>query len=1193
MRDERTTRSGTTTSPENEQRFHIRGLLDLLAEAPSYHRVLNTLPQPGHPRRLGIIRNARPFIVAALYEHLQRPVLLVTGTARRARELADALHVWLGDEERVYLFADPEALPYERLPWSRDTRRERLAALAALHRRPSTAPPPLIVASVRALMWKTLPPREMRLSVRTLRVGDTISMRDLIERLLSLGYTAAPVVDSPGTFAHRGGILDVFPPNSRWPLRIEFFGDEIDSMRYFDVETQRTRSDLPRPTRITIAPASEALPRHAALAARRLQDLDTGTCHTALAERIREEIQLLAEGNAFPQVEFYLPYFYSQPATLMDHLPREGLIIVEDGEDVRNTWLDLEEQAEQVREDLLVTRELPSNVARPYWAWEEVRPRFDHHPLWVLGQSNLDGHPLSESLLGDLFHVPPYFGGKVRHIVRSLLDLRRAKERVIVVSRQADRLADMLSDAGVDTSPLVSLEQPPGPGGIAVVRGVLAGGFVLNTHREGASRVHLLTDSELFGFRRVQRRVRRARPTSPETFFSDVKVGDYVVHVDYGIGVYRGLVRKNFDGEEREYLEIEYAHGDKLFVPVYQAERLARYVGPQGAPPVLNRLGTADWEMVKRRAKRAVAEIAKELLELYAMRATVRGHAFSPDSPWQHELEASFPYEETEDQIRAAEEIKRDMEQPRPMDRLVVGDVGFGKTELAVRAAFKAVMDGKQVAVLVPTTVLAQQHYNTFRERMAPFPVNVAMLSRFLTRAQQQKVIEGLKSGSVDIVIGTHRLLSRDVEFKDLGLLIIDEEQRFGVVHKEKLKRLRANVDVLTLTATPIPRTLHMSLTGIRDMSTITTPPEERLPVKTTVAEYDEHLIRQAILRELDRGGQVYFVHNRVQGIEVVANHIRRIVPEARVAVAHGQMSERELERTMLAFARGEIDVLVSTTIIESGLDIPTANTIIINRADQFGLAQLYQLRGRVGRGAVRAYAYLLYDKGKRLSPEARRRLQAIYEASDLGAGFRIAMQDLELRGAGELLGARQHGHIAAVGFDLYARLLAKTVQELRERGDVEIPEADGRSEASTLDPLPEAVHLDLPLRAGIPDAYVPDADLRLQLYRRIAAITGQEELADIERELADRFGPLPEEVRDLLFVVHIKILARRAHVDRIGQEGDRLALHRPGLERMNWRALERRLPEGCTVGRRRVYVPVDVHWRTRLERVLEEMALW
>ena len=549
------------------------------------------------------------------------------------------------------------------------------------------------------------------------------------------------------------------------------------------------------------------------------------------------------------------------------------------------------------------------------------------------------------------------------------------------------------------------------------------------------SALWFLTDAELFGWGKPKpRRPQRTRAVAPEVFFADVQPGDYVVHLEHGIGQFKGLIKMAVDGVEREYLQVEYAQSDQLYVPVHQADRLARYVGAGDATPSLHRLGTADWEQVKARARKAVAEIADELLELYAAREVVQGHAFSPDAAWQGELEASFPYVETEDQLIAIESVKHDMEQPRPMDRLICGDVGYGKTEVALRAAFKAVMDGKQVAILVPTTVLAQQHYTNFSRRLAAFPVSVAMLSRFQTPAQQDRTLSGLANGSTDLVIGTHRLLSNDVAFKDLGLLIVDEEQRFGVSHKEKIKQLRTEVDVLTLTATPIPRTLHMSLTGVRDLSTIDTPPEERLPIKTWVGDFDEGLVRQAVLRELDRNGQVYFVHNRVQGIEQIAARVSKIVPEARTAIAHGQMPEKELSAVMLAFAEGDYDILVCTTIIESGLDIPNANTIIINRADTFGLAQLYQLRGRVGRSAVRAYAYLLVDKYKTLTEDSRRRLEAIQEASDLGAGFRIAMRDLEIRGAGELLGARQHGHIAAVGFDLYTRLLAQAVQEARER---------------------------------------------------------------------------------------------------------------------------------------------------------------
>ncbi len=1189
-------------SPAQEARGPLRlgGIVHLLLEDRRFRDALADLDEAGRVRVWGVPNHARPLVVAATAAALQRPLLVLTAHVARARELADVLGAWLGDPTRVFLFADPESLPYERIPWSRDTRRQRLAALVALARRDASAAPPVVVAAVRALIWPTLPPRELRLHVRTLRVGDVISMSELSHLLLRLGYTAVPLVQEPGTFSRRGGILDVYPTNTRWPVRIDFFGDEIDSLRFFDPETQRTLSNEPRPRAITLGPASEALPKFAVQAATRLDAVDISTCHPALADEMREEKALLAAGNLCPHLEFYLPFFYSQPYTLLDHLPKDAVILLEDGQDFRETWETLCEQAEQVRLDALALRELPVNWPRPYVPWETVAPTFSRFPVVVLGHSDLDGRrpePEDEALHG-LFSPAPYFGGKVRHIVRQVLEVRREGGHAILISRQAPRLAALLTDAGYPTRPTCTLETPPPERGITVVHGVIPGGFIYhradpNPNDLTPAPLWVLTDTELFGFRKVVRRPARVRATSPDTFFADVKPGDYVVHIDHGIGIFRGLVRLSLDGQTREYLLVEYAQGDKLYVPVHQADRLARYVGPEGTPPVLNRLGTADWALVKRRAKRAVAELAKELLELYALRETIRGHAFSPDTPWQQELEASFPYEETEDQLRAIEEVKRDMEKPRPMDRLVVGDVGFGKTEVAIRAAFKAVLDGKQVAVLVPTTVLALQHYRTFSERLAPFPVKVAMLSRFLSRKEQQQVLEGLRKGSIDIVIGTHRLLSDDVDFKDLGLLIIDEEQRFGVAHKEKLKKLRAHIDVLTLTATPIPRTLHMSLTGIRDLSTIETPPDDRQPIRTTVAEYDDHLVRQAIRRELDRGGQVYVVHNRVEGIEALAQHIRRLVPEARVAVAHGQMPERELERVMMQFAQGDIDVLVCTTIIENGVDIPNANTIIIHRADQFGLAQLYQLRGRVGRGAVRAYAYLLYEKGKRLSPEARRRLEAIYEASELGAGFRVALQDLELRGAGELLGARQHGHIAAVGFDLYARLLAKAVQELKERGDVDIPDAPpqpGQPDRS-VDPLPPSVQMDLPLQAYLPADYIPDEWLRLQMYRRIASVEDLHDIEGLRQELIDRFGPLPEEVENLLFVVRIKVLAQRAGVQRIGREGPYLSIYTEALEEMNRSELQRHLDPDVRVGRRNLYIPLDDHWASRLEKALEMLS--
>ena len=711
-----------------------------------------------------------------------------------------------------------------------------------------------------------------------------------------------------------------------------------------------------------------------------------------------------------------------------------------------------------------------------------------------------------------------------------------------------------------------------------------------------------LTDAELFGWGKPKpRRPLRPRALAPEVFFADVQPGDLVVHIEHGIGRFIGLAKMPVDGVEREYLQIEYAQSDQLYVPVHQADRLARYVGAGETAPSLHRLGTTEWEQVKARARRAVAEIADDLLELYAAREVVQGHAFSPDAAWQHEMESSFPYIETEDQLVAIEAVKHDMEQSRPMDRLICGDVGYGKTEVALRAAFKAIMDGKQVAILVPTTVLAQQHYTNFSRRLAAFPVTVAMLSRFQTPTQQDRTIVGLINGSVDLVIGTHRLLSNDVALKDLGLLIVDEEQRFGVAHKERIKQLRTEVDVLTLTATPIPRTLHMSLTGVRDLSTIDTPPEDRLPVKTFVGDFDESLVRQAILRELDRNGQIYFVHNRVQGIEQMAARVRKIVPEARLAIAHGQMPERELSAVMLAFAEGEYDVLVCTSIIESGLDIPNTNTIIINRADMFGLAQLYQLRGRVGRSAVRAYAYLLVDKYKTLTEDARRRLEAIQEASELGAGFRIAMRDLEIRGAGELLGARQHGHIVAVGFDLYTRLLAQAVQEARERnklprmggdGSLDYREQEERGNALE-DPLAPTVQLDLNLPARIPEEYVPEGVLRLQLYRRLAGLTTLAAVDEIAQEFADRFGPVPEEVDNLLYVVRVKVLAINAGVEAVGFEEGQLLIKCACLETMDRPALQNQLQaQGIPgrVARRAIWLELREAdgWRRDLTKTLE-----
>jgi transcription-repair coupling factor (superfamily II helicase) len=763
---------------------------------------------------------------------------------------------------------------------------------------------------------------------------------------------------------------------------------------------------------------------------------------------------------------------------------------------------------------------------------------------WVeLGHSTESDQPAETTLTG-LFKHYQRFGGQLKPFIENLTEATKAGEKIIIVSRQSERLRELWSES---SSQLGSEENP------LFIEASLTEGFVIDD-------IHLVTDSEIFGWERPQPRARqKPAAEAPESLFADLRQGDYVVHIDHGIGRYGGLVQRSLEGHEREFLAVEYEKGDMVFVPVHQADRLTRYIGSDGGAPSLSRLGGADWTSTKSRVREAVQQVAQELLDLYARRQVSKGYAFKSDTTWQKELEDSFPYIETDDQVQAIVDIKKDMETPRPMDRLLCGDVGYGKTEVALRAAFKAVMDGRQVAILVPTTVLAQQHYETFKQRLAAFPVTVEMLSRFRTHREQTEILRSLLLGKVDIVIGTHRLISQDVEFKDLGLVIIDEEQRFGVTHKEHLKKLRTEVDVLTLTATPIPRTLYMALTGVRDISNLNTPPEERLPIVTHVGPYSQRLVRQAILRELERGGQIFFVHNRVQTIHSMQMHLAKLVPEARIGIGHGQMPETELASVMHQFNEGEIDILLSTTIIESGLDIPNANTLIVDRADTFGLAQLYQLRGRVGRGAARAYAYFFRHRKRPPTIDGQERLEVIAENAQLGAGYSIAMRDLEIRGAGELLGTRQSGHIASVGFHLYTRMLAAAVKALRRA--VESAAVAGQAEgamplaalsqfpASILDvDIKEPVTVDLPLAVGIPRQYIPNQDLRLRLYRRLASLRDEREIDALAAEFSDRFGPFPEMVENLFYQMRIKLRADAAGLTSVSAEGGQLVLKFPAL---------------------------------------------
>jgi transcription-repair coupling factor (superfamily II helicase) len=973
-------------------------------------------------------------------------------------------------------------------------------------------------------------------------------------------------------FSHRGGLLDIWPQSESYPVRLDFFGDEIDTIRRFDPGSQRT---VDRLETVLVVPAREYL-----LSNKTNQSYKSNKSNKSNLSDLLDLSDLPDQSNLS---EFHIPELHPFPASLLDYLPIDTPVLVGDLSLLESTVSEIEEQAVKLRAESITEGTLAESFPVPYLSWSELADNLGGHACLELGRSTAQesapssGSGLRDESLAAQFSHLERFGGRLKPFTEYLVKIVSDANSVIVVSRQSSRLEELWAEH----NPQPNIANPQ------FVEGSLSEGWSLGS-------TYLITDSEIFGWERPQPR-QRPRPgaETPEAAYADLKPGDWIVHVDYGLGKYIGLVQRTLDGLEREFLCVEYKNGDQVYVPIYQADRLTRYIGPDGSLPTPGSLGTQEWTETKRKVREAVQEVAQDLLDLYARRQVSEGFAFSPDNAWQGELESSFPYVETEDQVKALKDIKQDMETPRPMDRLLCGDVGYGKTEVALRAAFKSVMDGRQVAVLVPTTVLAQQHYDTFRQRLSAFPVTVEMLSRFRTPREQSQILYALSQGAVDIVIGTHRLISADVQFKDLGLVIIDEEQRFGVTHKEHLKKLRTEVDVLTLTATPIPRTLYMALTGIRDISNLNTPPEERLPIITHVGPYSLKLVRQAILRELERGGQIFFVHNRVQTIEAMRMHLEKLVPEARIAIGHGQMPETELASVMHRFTAGDIDILLSTSIIESGLDIPNANTLIVDRADTFGLAELYQLRGRVGRGASRAYAYFFRHRKFLPTPEGQERLEVIAENAQLGAGYSIAMRDLEMRGAGELLGTRQSGYIAAVGFHLYTRLLAAAVKQARTQGKFTGLKIDLKSSnLEALQPMGLPVNVDLPLAIGIPETYVPDTNLRLRLYRRLADLTDEAALEALTAEFIDRFGALPEMTTNLFYQMRVKLRAERVGLVSVGMESGQIVLrYAPPLDGKDLK----RLPDlglgvrggknayWCTFGK-------EADWQARLLETLEKL---
>jgi len=1015
-------------------------------------------------------------------------MVVVARTDEEAHRVADDLAAWIG-AAHVRTLAERAALPLERAHAEHDESAERLAVLAELGAAPRGL---VVVAPLLALVQRTLGPEQLAASRLTVRVGERIGQRRLLEGLVAGGYEPSVEVTGIGEFAHRGGLVDAWPPGAGGPVRIELFGDEVESIRSFDPMTQGSRRRIEE---THLPPASEFLPADGWEAA-------VGRAPAGLTDLLREDAARLAQGDLAESAETWAPLLTAGPAA--DHVPAQAHLLLTDLGELRALAEQLDTQASDRLSGLVAAGELPAAWPLPYDAAGTLEG--------LVGRAT---ERLEEQADAEPGYAPaPALPGRADRAGHWLIDLAAAGKAVVVTTDQASRVGELLEEAGRPLAPSAELHQAPEAGAIGLVHGSLSGGFA-----HDPSGLLVLTDRELFGATRV-RRLTAAKRVVTRDLIGKLQPGDHVVHVDHGIARYVGMTQRTFGDDVREYLQLDFAGTDKIFLPADQIGRITRYSG--GPAPALSRLGGTEWERTKRRVRRAVGNLARELIEIYAARESAPGFAFSADTTWQRELEESFPYTETPDQARSIEEVKADMLRQRPMDRLVVGDVGYGKTEVALRAAFKAVQDGKQVAVLVPTTVLAQQHLLTFQRRLSAFPIEIGMLSRFVAKKAQQRIVEGVADGTVDILIGTHRILSKDIAFADLGLLVVDEEQRFGVGHKERIKAMRKEVDVLTLSATPIPRTLHLSLVGIRDLSVIETPPEARLPIQTRIAEDDDGLVRDAIRREIDRGGQVFYVHNRVETIEAAAERVRRLVPGARVAIGHGQMAEGMLERVMLDYSDGRFDVLVCTTIIESGLDIPNANTIIIVRADTFGLAQLYQLRGRVGRSDRRAHAYLLHRRGMPMTPIARKRLHAIFSASDLGAGYQIALSDLEIRGAGNILGGEQHGFMAAVGFEMYTRLLAEAVDMLRGRRPV---------------PEPAAVRVDLPGSAYLPDDYIEDSGAKLEAYRRFAQLRSQADADALRAELRDRYGPIPSPVEGLFTAVRVRMAAEAAGVPEVRAE--------------------------------------------------------
>ncbi|TRM11117.1 transcription-repair coupling factor [Lentibacillus cibarius] len=1108
----------------------MKGIHEFLQAKEDVASVINGITDGMNEQLVaGLSGSARSLFVSTINESLHRPVLLVTNQLVQAQQLYEDLAELAGDEH-VYLYPVNELIASEIAIASPELRAQRIEALTAWSQQQSG----ILIAPVAALK-RILPPTDYWANYQLpFNTGEAIDLDSYLSSLVDMGYERVSMVRTPGEFSVRGGIIDIYPVTEETPVRIELFDDEIDSIRQFDAETQRSLEKL---SSITTGPATEMLltdedrlaaaQRLETALASSLQKLTSTEAKETLTASIQQDIDKLKDYEHFQELYKYIGFLYDNPASLLDYLPSNGLIIMDEMSRIEETATNLDTEEAEWYSSLLETNTMVRD-SKFSFDWNTIRASMQQQRLYmsVFLRHISNTHP--QNIVNLSARAMQEFHGQMNLFKNELQRWEKGEFSVVVLAPdegRAEKIHSIFTDYAIEADVVRELELP-------VKRPVITVGNIGNGVEFPMHKLVLITENELFKKKTKKPRKQKQKLSNAERIknYQELKVGDYVVHAHHGIGKYLGIETLEVNNLHKDFMLIKYSGDDKLYVPIDQIDLVQKFVASEGKEPKLYKLGGSEWAKVKRKVQSNVEDIADDLIKLYAEREARKGYAFSEDSELQHEFEAAFPYQETEDQLRCITEIKHDMERQQPMDRLLCGDVGYGKTEVAIRAAFKAIADGKQVAILVPTTILAQQHLETIQERFQDYPITISMLSRFRTRKQQQETIEGLRKGQVDVVIGTHRLLSKDIVYRDLGLLVVDEEQRFGVKHKEKIKQLKSNVDVLTLTATPIPRTLHMSMLGVRDLSVIETPPENRFPIQTYVMEYNPIFIREAIEREMARGGQVFFLHNRVDDIDKIARELGMLVDNARIAVAHGQMNEIELENIIFGFLEGEYDVLVSTTIIETGVDIPNVNTLIVNESDRMGLSQLYQLRGRVGRSNRVAYAYFTYHHDKVLSEVAEKRLEAIKEFTELGSGFKIAMRDLSIRGAGNLLGAQQHGFIDSVGFDMYSQMLKDAI-EARKAGK----ELD---EVQAFEP-----ELSLMIDAYIPDTYINDEKQKVDIYKQFQSISSLEEITDLKDELIDRFGDYPEEVENLFTVTSLKYEAKQQRVASITEKSGKIEL--------------------------------------------------